>query len=580
MINIKRLLSIALVITIVVSCDSSDNDEASVWAKKTLARLTLEEKVAQLICTDISGSDRPYDEHTVESCIRYARDYGIGGFVCYGGTPQNLARLLNKLQEESEIPLLISADFEGGPGQQFTGASEFPANMGFAASGDEDLMYEAASIMAKEGRSIGIHLSYTPVTDVSISPENPQEGVRSFGGDLDLMCKMLRAYTKGYKEMGMLTTSKHFPGRGDMKAFDAYPGFNYIDKTREAFEQYELKAFQHAVDAGVDFIMTEHIAVPSVTDNSPLPASVEPKLVKRIIRDKLNFKGIITTDDLWYDNVTARFGAEEVAVKALEAGHDIMLKPKDPVAVIKAVVEAVEQERISIRQIDNSVYKLLYIKAKLGLHKNRFVDEEKMLQVVGAVAHQTVVRKVADRSVTLLRNENVLPLKNLSAEKTVHIIIPDYDNQPYVDELSEKMTLSFPGIVNYKLNPGIDQSYYDSVEKSVDGANVVILSFFVPNRRFGDTAPIREKDLEFLNKILKKDKSKAIVAMSYGNPHIIKKIDSVPVFLVGYGAGGWYGNQRVYFDSFIDIMKGRLTPSGKLPLAVSEKYPIGLGLTY
>ena len=497
-----------------------------------------------------------------------------------GGTPLNVARLLNILQKEAEIPILISSDFEGGPGQQITGASEFPANMGFAATRDENLMYEAAKIMAEEGRSIGIHLTYTPVTDVTVSPDNPQESVRSFGGDIELMGKLLKAYTKGYKEMGMLTTSKHFPGRGDMKAFSEYPGFNYIDKTSEAFERYELKAFQYAVDAGVDFIMTEHIAVPSVTGNSPLPASVEPKLVKGIIRDKLNFKGIITSDDLWYDNVTNRFGAEEVAVKALEAGHDIMLKPKDPVAVIKAVSEAVSQGRITVQQIDNSVLKLLYQKAKLGLHKNRFVDEEKIWKVVGTTAHQAVIKKVADRSMTLLRNENVFPLKNLNTKAMVHITIPANDNQPNVAELSGKMALSFPGILNYNLKPDIDRSYYDMVEKAVDGASTVVLSFFIPIRRFGDTAPIREKDLEFLNKIIKKNKTKTIIVMSYGNPHIIKKIDEVPAFLVGYGEGGWYGNQRVYFDSFIDVLKGNLTPSGKLPLVVSEKYPIGFGLTY
>ena len=289
MIKITKLFIIAFVFITIAGCNSSSKDDASEWAEKTLASLTLEKKIAQLICTDISGDYLPFDDQRVESWIKFARDYGIGGFVCYGGTPQNVARLTNQLQKEAKLPLLISADFEGGPGQQIIGASEFPGNMGFAATRDENLMYEAAKIMAEEGRSMGIHLTYTPVTDVTVSPDNPQESVRSFGGDLELMAKLLKAYTKGYKEMGMLTTSKHFPGRGDMKAFTEYPGFNYIDKTSEAFEQYELKAFQYAVDAGVDFIMTEHIAVPSVTGNSPLPASVEPKLVKGIIREKLNF---------------------------------------------------------------------------------------------------------------------------------------------------------------------------------------------------------------------------------------------------------------------------------------------------
>jgi beta-N-acetylhexosaminidase len=553
--------------------------EAAKWAEKTLAGLTLEKKVAQLICTDISGSYIPDDDPRMESWTRLAGKYGIGGFVLYGGTPQNVVHLLNRLQKEADLPLLISSDFEGGPGQQVSGASEFPANMAFAAARDGKLMYEAAKIMAEEGRGMGIHLTYTPVTDVSVLPDNPQESTRSFGGDIDLIGRMLKAYVKGCKEMGMLTTSKHFPGRGDMKAFADHPGFNYLDKTAGEIEQNEFRAFKYAVDAGVDFIMTEHIAVPSVTGGSKLPASVEPKLVKGVIREKLGFTGIITTDDLWYDHVTARFGQEEVAVKALEAGHDILLKPKDPIAIIRAVVEAVKHGRISEDQINHSVYKLLYQKAMLGLHRNRLVDEDRIGQVIGTTAHRAKIQEVADRSVTLLRNEGVFPLKNWDPRRTVHITIQKEEYQPSVRELIQKMTSSFQGITSYSLKPDMSESYYNSVKKASAQAELVLLSFFVQRDRFGDPAPVNERDLELIRQILSSGHGK-VIAMSYGNPHIIKRINTVQAFIAGYGEGGWYGNQQVYFDSFIKIMKGELTPSGKLPLMISRDYPVGFGLTY
>jgi beta-N-acetylhexosaminidase len=558
---------------------SAEERKAARWAEKTLEGLSVERKVAQLICTDISGVYVPDDDQKFQSWIKLAGEYGIGGFVLYKGTPYNVAILLNRLQKEANIPLLISADFEGGAGQQITGASEFPGNMGFAASGDSLLMYKAAKVMAEEGRAMGIHLSYTPVSDITLSPENPQESVRSFGGDIDLMSRMVHAYVKGFHEMGMLTTAKHFPGRGDMKPYSAYPKFNYLDKSAAELEEKEFLAFRNSIDAGVDFIMTEHLAVPAVTDGSELPASVEPRLIKGVIREKLRFKGIITTDDLLYDHVVARFGAEEVAIKAIEAGHDVVLKPKDPVAAIKAITEAVNSGRISMEQIDQSVFKMLYYKALLGLNKNRYVDETKVGEHVGTVAHKSVVTEVAEKSITLLKNDNVLPIKDINESSIVNIIVQKIENQAGTDELAQKMSSAFNGAQSFKLTPSTGKKEYEIINTAIDRSDLIILSFFVQRERYVTATPFRENDLAFINKIIERNPG-AVVAMSYGNPYIINKIKSVPVFLLGYGEGGWYGNQTIYFDAFIKILKGELSPSGKLPVSVNSGLSIGFGLTF
>jgi beta-N-acetylhexosaminidase len=573
---------LAVCVIIIGGCTTDDDKqkekEAAQWAEKTLSGLTLEKKVAQLICTDITGVYLPDDDPKFETWLKLAGEYGIGGFVLYKGTPYNVACLLNRLQKEAAIPLLISADFEGGAGQQVTGASEFPGNMAFAAAGDTVLMYRAAKVMASEGRAMGIHLSYTPVTDIHISPDNPQESVRSFGGDINLMKNMIRAYVKGYTEMGMLTTAKHFPGRGDMRPYPAHPGFNYLDKTAEELDSNEFTAFKNSVDAGVSFIMTEHIAVPGATGGSELPASVEPALVHGVIREKLGFKGIITTDDLWYDHVVARFGQEEVAVRALEAGHDIVLKPKDPVATIRAIAEAVNSGRISIEQIDSSVYKLLYYKALLGLNKNRYVDVTKVGEVVGTRSHMEVVTEVADRSVTLIKNDNVLPVKEINSKSIVNVIITKTAGQAGVDLLKSKMASGFDNIRNYELTPESDSRQYSLIRSAAAGSDLVIISFLVQRERYGDPAPLKEEQLTLVRRLIDM-KPGAVIGISYGNPFIINKIDAIPAFMTGYGEGGWYGNQVVYFDSFIKVLKSELSPGGKLPVRVSERYGIGHGIS-
>jgi beta-N-acetylhexosaminidase len=440
-------------------------------------------------------------------------------------------------------------------------------------------MYNAAKVGAIEGHAMGFHLTYTPVVDVSVLPDNPAESVRSFGGDLDLLDRLVRAYVRGYQENGMLTTAKHFPGRGDIVPFPSFPGFNTINKLAKDVEAQEFRAFRHAIDAGVTFVMSEHIAVPSVTGGSELPASVEKKLATGWLRNRLGFEGILTTDDLWYDHVIERFGAVEIAIRAVEAGHDIILKPKDPVATIEGLVEAVNSGRIAEKRIDRSVRKLLYQKARLNLHKNRFVDEERVNALVGTPAHLALVQNVADRSITLLKNDGLLPVKAGRFENVVNISVQKYDSDPSPSALFGKLTTSFPGIQNFILRPNLDPDVYDKIGSATAKADLVILSLFVQRDRAGDPAPFRESDHAFIKKIIA-SQPYAVIAMSYGNPHLIRKIPNVPVFLVGYGEGGWYGNQAVYFDSFIRLLQGKLKPNGKLPVKVSDKYPIGSGLSY
>jgi len=554
-------------------------EEAAAWADKTLGSLSLEKKIGQIVCSDLAGGYIADSDPKMQQWIRLAHNYGLGMFVFYGGTPRDVAHLLNRLQKEAAIPILMAADFEGGPGQQVTGASEFPSDMAFSAVGSEDLMYRAAAVGAVEGRAMGIHLTYTPVADIAWRPENPAESVRSFGGDLDLLGRLIRAYVRGYHENGMLTTAKHFPGRGDVERMPGSPGWTWNSKPAEAVEAQEFRAFKHAIDAGVDFVMTEHIAVPSVTDGSNLPASVEKKLATGWLREKLGFKGILTTDDLWYDNVIKRFGAEEVAIKAFEAGHDIVLKPKDPVAVIGAMVAAVKSGRISERRLDESVRKLLFLKARLNLHKNRFVDEARVGESVGTPAHLAIVQEVADRSLTLLKNDGVFPLQPGRLAKAVNIIIQKSDPDPSPDALSAKLAAAFPRMQSFTLRPDTDPAVYERAARVASESDLVILSLFVQRNRLGDAAPFRESDLAFINKLITA-KPTGVVAMAYGNPHLIRKIPGVSAFLVGYGERGWYGNQPVYFDTFIKALKGEIKPSGKLPVKVSDQYPIGSGLGY
>ncbi len=540
---------------------TASHADAEQWATETLANMTLRQKVGQMIVEQLHGE---YDQATLEHWQTLVRSHGVGGFVVYGGTPHATANLLNQLQALAEIPLMISADFEGGPGQQFTGASEFPANMALAAIGSEKLTYEVGRVGATEGRAIGIHLTYSPVVDVQTQPHNPVLSVRSFGRNLDLLGRMASAYIRGYQDHGMLATAKHFPGRGDVELIPNTE-FTVNAKPDHEVEQTDFLAFQHAINAGVTFIMTEHISVPSVTDGSDLPASVEPALSTHWIRERLGFEGVLTTDDLWYDKVVNRFGAEQVGVLAIQAGHDALLKPLDAIKMIDAIVTAVENGELTISQINKSVHRLLYWKARLNLHQERFVDTSQIDSKVGIATHRDLVRTVAERSLTVLTNDGFLPTNVETLGDIIHISVQKTAQHQAALDITARLTEMLPIRQTFALGPNDAAEVYTQAVTAARAADTVIVSLFNPRTMYVDNGPLLPQHADLLQSVFEV-KPTSTVVMSYGNPYLVEAVHGSSAFVVGYGEGGFYGNQTVYGEAFARLLKGEISATGTLPI--------------
>jgi beta-N-acetylhexosaminidase len=557
---------------------TASHEEAESWAEKTIRTLSLEKKISQMICEQMRGEFAAEDDPRFVHLLTLVHDYGVGALVLYGGSPQDTASLLNRLQKASELPLLVTADFEGGPGQQISGASEFPANMALAAAGSEDLAYQVGKVGAAEGRAIGIHVTYSPVVDVQTQPDNPVLSVRSFGGDIDLLGRMAGAYIRGYQENGMLATAKHYPGRGDVNLI---PGteFTINNKPADRVEAEDFLAFKKAIDAGVVYIMSEHIAVPSVTGGSDLPASVEKALATDWLREKLGFTGILTTDDMWYEKVVNRFGAVEACILTVEAGHDAILKPADAVATISGLVEAVKSGRIPEDRIDRSVRKILYWKARLNLHRNRFVDENSVASAVGIQDHRNLVMKIADESITLLKNDGFFPGRADRLGKLVHLSLQKRDVDPAPGIVDAKLKGAFPEMKTFILGPLTPPDRYEEALVAVPQADTVIVSLFNPRTVYKDNGPLAKKAQEFFDKVIRM-KPQATVVMSYGNPYLVQSLSKAAAFVTGYGEGGFYGNQTVYADSFIRLLRDEIKPKGRLPIRISDDYPMGSGIVY
>ena len=557
---------------------TASHEEAEAWAEKILKKLTLEQKAGQMMFEVLNANYKAEDDPRFLQLVELVRDFGLGGFVLSGGTPQDTPRLLNRLQAEAEIPIFVSNAFESGPGQMIKGATEFPPNMAFSAIGDENLAKEAGRIGATEGRAMGVQITWSPTVDILTRPENPVQSGRSFGEDLKLLGRISTAYIRGYQENGMLASAKHFPGRGDV---DLIPGteFTVNNKPADDVENEDFFAFKQAIDAGVTFIMSDHIAVPSVTDGSMQPASMEPKLATYWLREKLGYRNILISDDMWYEKVIERFGLVESSLQAIKAGHDAILKPGDAAATIKALAEAVREGEISEEQIDNSVRKLLYWKARMNLHRNHFVDESKVRTSVNIKTHREFIHTVADRSLTMLVNKNYFPSNSDKVGKVLHLCFQREDIHPAPVRVAAKISSAFPVEATFTFRPDTSDELYVRAQKAAQAVDTVIISLFNARTRYIDNGPLADKYTELIQRMIRL-KPDSTVIMSYGNPYLVKSLKNATAFVLGYGEGGFYGNQIVYADSFIRLVRGKITPEGKLPITVSDDFPFGSGIVY
>ena len=277
------------------------------------------------------------------------------------------------------VPLLVASDFEnGGPGMRINhsyalptllpqgGGTSFPPTMAFGAIGDDWFAKEYGRITAEEARAVGVHLNFAPVLDVNSNPLNPIINTRSFGEDPQAVARLGVAYLAGAREGGVMTTAKHFPGHGDTKT-DSHVELPIVDADQARLDTLELVPFRRAVEAGVDAVMTAHVAVPEILGPEGPPATLSPYFLTDLLRNDMGFRGLILTDAIRMRAISEGYGVGESAILALEAGADVILAPADVWETLDAVESAVQSGRLSRERIDRSVRRILEMKARVGL---------------------------------------------------------------------------------------------------------------------------------------------------------------------------------------------------------------------
>src|SRR5208283_3885136 len=363
------------------------------WSEKTLRRMSPEEKVGQLFMIWVKVQFMNEADPMWLQLRDNVRKYHIGslgmtvpadGPFLFKNQPYEAAELLNRLQKDSQLPLIVAADFERGVSMRLNGTTVFPHAMAFGATGKPENTEEFGRITALEARAIGVQWNFFPDADVNSNPANPIINTRSFGEDPQQVGDYVAAYIKGAHEGAMLATAKHFPGHGDT-ATDSHLGIAQVTGDRARLEAVELPPFKRAIAAGVDAIMVAHVTVPALDPEPNRVATTSKSVVDGLLKEEMGFKGIVVTDALDMAGLTRLYANDvgRAAVESFEAGNDLLIIPADLDKSYRAVLDAVRSGEISRDRLDESVRKILELKASFGLHKGRLVDLSHLASDVG-----------------------------------------------------------------------------------------------------------------------------------------------------------------------------------------------------
>jgi len=538
-----------------------------VAADAVLAKLSTRQKVGQLVVPWLGGNYMALDDSAFQIATRWVDSLEVGGIIISVGSPYDIAAKLNTLQRRSKLPLLVSADLEWGAAMRVVGATAFPHIMAAGATGDERDAYTIGRIAALEGRAVGIHVNFAPDADVNNNPLNPIINIRSFGEDPHAVARLVRAYVRGLQDNGMLATLKHFPGHGDTDA-DSHIGLPSIRVDYARLDSVELVPFRAGIDAGAQVVMSAHIAFPAFTGDAP--ATLSAAVLTGLLRDSLKFRGLVVTDALQMGAIVAKYGAGEAAVRAFEAGSDLLLMPADPDSAIGSMLIALQTGRITTARLDASVRRVLEIKRGLGLFERRTVPLDSIARIVGAKAFQDAADDVAQRSLTLVRDTAGTVVRLRDARGRMALIAYGDELNSYVGQrMLELLRAGGDTVSFFRLWPMSGSSSYDSARVVIGRAPTVIFAMNV--RPIAAKGSIALPD-SLARLITITDAVKPTVLVSLGSPYLLNQTPSVKSYLIAWS--GVRAAERAAARSLLGWSPVR----GKLPIRIPPAYPIGYGL--
>ncbi|MBN9483233.1 MAG: hypothetical protein BGO70_00565 [Bacteroidetes bacterium 43-93] len=494
------------------------------WVDSVYDKLEDSEKIGQLFMVAAYSGGKNYNEEDIKKLISERR---IGGLIFMQGTAEAQASLTNLYQQMAYVPLLIGMDAEWGLGMRLTGVANMPHSMMIGATHDTAIAYRIGQAIGMQCKRLGVHIDFAPVVDINNNPENPIINARSFGEDKNWVTKMSIAYMHGLQGMGVIACAKHFPGHGDTKV-DSHNDLPTINKSLAQLDTLELYPFREMIKAGIKSVMVAHLNIPALETEPNVPTTLSKNTINGLLKTRMGFKGLVFTDALNMQGVTKYYTPGDVDVRALIAGNDMLLFSQDVPVAMQKIQEALTDGRLSWKDIEGKVKKILAAKYDAGLSVFKPVESVNITNDLNQYTEQ-LRSQTAKKSVTLVRDRNFILTDLLNSRKHVgYIGINATDST----RLSNELLKALPDMKVRWLPKGVMTSVANKIAGDATDDDITIvaihnMTFYPTNGNYG----LDEQQMAFIKQMANK---RSVMIVLLGNAYLMKNICEVGSAIVAY----------------------------------------------
>ena len=527
------------------------------WVDSVYNAMTLEEKFGQLFMVAAYSNKDTVHFNTIDKLIQENK---IGGLIFFQGGPVRQAKLTNRFQSKSKIPLFIGSDAEWGLGMRLDSTYRYPWNMTLGAIQDMKLLEKVGLQMGKQSKRLGLQFNFAPVLDINTNPRNPIIGFRSFGEDKFKVTERAIALMKGVQSQGIFSTGKHFPGHGDTET-DSHKGLPTINFSKERLIDVEFYPYKKMFHEGLSSVMVAHLNVPSLESRPNYPSSISYNVVTDILQKELGFKGLIFTDALNMKSVSNFKLPSEINFEAFMAGNDVLLFPEDVPAAIEKFKLAYSLNLFTDERLAFSVKKILKFKYKAGLNSYKPIVTENLYNDLNASENDALQYELYENAITVLKNTAaVLPIKNLDKQKIAYVKIGDDSNDAFVLTLKKYAEITV-----------IDDANLDSLQVKLQPFTTVIIGYHKSDVAFRND-DLKSNELFKINFLAKNNN---VILDVFAKPYSLLPITNFDDF---EGLVVSYQNSTIAQIVSAELIFGAIEAKGKLPVSINTSFKVNDGL--